>query len=432
VVYTFVYSRVYGDARAPRYGMLATVRDFAEGLLAASGERAAMAARHAAHFLAFAEGLAPALARHEPTALGALNAAAAEWEAALGHAVATGDAATALRLATALRFWWYRRGALAAGRRWCALALDLPAVPTALRAATLRAAGRLATDAGDLDAAARLLKAAMAALPPGALARIPVFQELAIVARRQGELVRARLLIARGRRAALRHRDPRGVLAATLSGAFALRAGGELEAAERAFAAGLAQARPLAAIGETIIALNHLGLLAARAGALWRARRRHEEALAVARGAGDTQGQAWALVRLGDLAARAGDPRAEALLLEALALLETAGDTLATIALTHDLALVAAARGDAPWTARLAGAARALRAPTGLVDPAHDRAAHRGALSAAHAMTDRATWVAAWHAGEATSLDTIAALLRTYIARLGTATPVAVAAGTSV
>lgn len=419
-----------GPDGAPRYGMLATVRDFAAAALAASGEGAATAARHAAHFLALAEAVAPALARGAPTAMGTFGAPAEELRAALGAAVVVGDAATALRLATALRFWWYRRGALAEGRQWFAAALRLPGTaPSGVRALALREAGRLATAAGDFAAAAQLFKAGMAALPPGAAGRTPLYQELAIVARRQGDFARARLLIARGHAAALRHRDPQGLLAATLSRAFELRARGEPGAAARAFAAVLAQARPLAAHDETIIALHHLGALAALGGTPRRARRLYAEALALARRADDTGGEAWALVRLGVLAAHVGHLGADEHLLRAVTLQEAAGDTLATIALTHDLALLAAARGEALWAARLAGAELALRAATALADPAPDRAAVRGALAGARTTVDRTVWVAAWRAGQATSPATIAPLLRAYIARLGSAAPLENAQG---
>jgi predicted ATPase/DNA-binding XRE family transcriptional regulator len=408
-----------GPDGAPRYGMLATVRDFAAAALAASGEGAATAARHAAYFLALAEAAAPAVARGEPVAIATLAAARDDMRAALRHAQATDDAATALRLANALRFWWYRRGALVEGRRWFAAALRLPSAATAAgRAAALRGAGLLATDAGDLAAAAHLLKAAVAALPPGSADRVPLFQELAIVARRQGHFARARLLIARGRRAALRHGDAPGLLGAAISRAFELRARGELVAAERAFAAALAQARPLGATRELIIALNHLGALATVAGASGCPRRWHGEALTLARRAGDVRGEAWALTRLGDLTARAGEAGAAADLLRALALQEAAGDILATIALTHDLVLLAAARGEAAWAARLAGAERALRAQTTLEDPARDRAGHRAALVAVGRMSDPMTWVAAWRAGQETSHATIGPLLRAYVAQL--------------
>ena len=82
--------------------------------------------------------------------------------AALRHAVAVGDAETALRLTVAGVHYWATRGYVAAGRALAEAVLRLPAGPAALRMHAVNGAGVLAAEQGDFTAAREHFEAALA------------------------------------------------------------------------------------------------------------------------------------------------------------------------------------------------------------------------------------------------------------------------------
>jgi len=130
------------DGRS-RYGMLETLRGYGAGLLAQAGEQDGAAAALAGWALPVAEEAAAGL----EAGSGELELAAARWldaeDATMRQVLARAmdhDTATALRLAAALRWWWFLRGRLpdqypwlreAAGRvepgsdGWCAAQICL-------------------------------------------------------------------------------------------------------------------------------------------------------------------------------------------------------------------------------------------------------------------------------------------------------------------
>ncbi|HHW86424.1 MAG TPA: helix-turn-helix domain-containing protein [Chloroflexi bacterium] len=138
-----------------RYALLVTIRAYADEQLRAAGEEAAARHAHAACFLALAEGTPTPnqtqldlLARN----LDNLRAALRYWIDAGAH--------EAVRLAAALREFWYARGHLREGRAWLAQALAVDTVSDAARGYALLSAGQLAHNLGDhADAHARLAEA---------------------------------------------------------------------------------------------------------------------------------------------------------------------------------------------------------------------------------------------------------------------------------
>lgn len=112
----------------PRYRLLEPVRQYALSRLDGDEFRTT-ALRHARHFLARAEGAAPAYRRAE--AVDALAATALEdgnFEAALQRAIELDEPELAARLCFALWLYWWLRGSLITGRRHAerALARELP------------------------------------------------------------------------------------------------------------------------------------------------------------------------------------------------------------------------------------------------------------------------------------------------------------------
>jgi predicted ATPase/DNA-binding CsgD family transcriptional regulator len=139
----------------PRFGMLETVREFELEQLAASGEEDATRRAHARWCLDLAE-------RHweslfSLTFLESLDRIAADYDnlrAALSWLEQAGDAERMLRLTGSLGEFWLFCGDRQEGRAWLARAFDLissTAIPAAVRARALRAAGVLAQGRGDYE-----------------------------------------------------------------------------------------------------------------------------------------------------------------------------------------------------------------------------------------------------------------------------------------
>jgi predicted ATPase/DNA-binding CsgD family transcriptional regulator len=96
-----------------RYAMLETIRQYALELLAEAGEAGPLRDRHADAFLALAESAAPVLGAD--SGLGdVLGADAANLHAAIEHTAET-DPAKALRLCSAMGYWWVLTGRLVEG-----------------------------------------------------------------------------------------------------------------------------------------------------------------------------------------------------------------------------------------------------------------------------------------------------------------------------
>lgn len=153
-------------ADGTRYRMLETLREYAREKLDASGDAAAIAARHCEHFWALArqvrDGLQgpqqPEWARRGEADLDNLRAAIAT--ARRGDA----DPMLAAKLPVALQGFWVMRGRLAEGRAHVQAALELPAVQASdvARAHILYVAAVLADAQGDAAEACRLLETCLA------------------------------------------------------------------------------------------------------------------------------------------------------------------------------------------------------------------------------------------------------------------------------
>jgi predicted ATPase/DNA-binding SARP family transcriptional activator len=111
----------------PRYRMLDTIRAFAAGALAETGEAAQVHAAHAAYFLSQAEIAEPAL--RTAGQLPWLSWLAREYDnltATLRWSIETGDAATAVRLTAALGWFWILRSDHREAATWSTKALARP------------------------------------------------------------------------------------------------------------------------------------------------------------------------------------------------------------------------------------------------------------------------------------------------------------------
>jgi hypothetical protein len=335
-----------------RLGMLETVREYALERLEASGEAAAVGARHATHYLALAERAAPELrGRREAAWLGRLAQETGNLRAALRWWTDRADAAGALRLAGALGWFWALRGRTAEGRRWLADALALPGAAGAggPRARALAQAGGLALldgagaaarahgeqataaarRAGDrwAEALGLAVQAAAAISPPrdGAAARLAA--ESVALARAAGDgWLLALALATAGRLAYLEGDGARaarllseGLATARAQGegfalGYVLRVlGGQADrrgdpaAARGLYAASLDVQRRTGDERSAAETLAILGRLAADHGDAAAARACYEESLALGRALGSARAAYTALTALGELALRRGD-----------------------------------------------------------------------------------------------------------------------------
>jgi predicted ATPase/class 3 adenylate cyclase len=141
-----------------RFLMLETIRDYAGGRLAEGGEEAEISRRHAAAFLGLAEQAAPELTG--PSQVRWLERLSAEHDnirAALAWAEEAGELDTALRMGGALWRFWQMRGHLREARERLSRLLSLPpgsAGPEA-RALALEGAGGVHYWMGDMESARR-------------------------------------------------------------------------------------------------------------------------------------------------------------------------------------------------------------------------------------------------------------------------------------
>jgi predicted ATPase/DNA-binding SARP family transcriptional activator len=139
-----------------RFGMLATIREYAAEQLEASGDAETLRRRHAEHFLELAEEADPALdaGSEQSIWLERLGLEHDNLRAALGWLVSASEPELELRLASALKNFWWVQGHLSEGRRWLEGALARSAAaPKALRAYALTGLGQIIYRLGALDEA---------------------------------------------------------------------------------------------------------------------------------------------------------------------------------------------------------------------------------------------------------------------------------------
>jgi predicted ATPase/DNA-binding CsgD family transcriptional regulator len=146
--------QVEGEGEVTRYRLLETVRHYALDHLTSAGETAPLRDRHRDVFLALAERLEPELERERMlVALQLLDADAPNLHAAIEWAART-DPDSALRLCSALTWWWFQRGLLTAGRSAVERALEAaPEERSPSRGRALCGQAALAVAGGEIELA---------------------------------------------------------------------------------------------------------------------------------------------------------------------------------------------------------------------------------------------------------------------------------------
>ncbi|GIJ55981.1 BTAD domain-containing putative transcriptional regulator [Virgisporangium aurantiacum] len=346
-----------------RYRMLETLRAYGSERLDESGLRDETRDRHAATVLALVKAARAAWQSDGQTVwLRRLEEENGNLRAALHWCLATGDAATALRLAGSLYPLWDRHGRYREGRRWlsAALALDKP-VPPIVRARALDSAAGLAVLQGDLAAAGRAA------------------DEAAELSRQAG--------------------DGAGVARALTTLGLAAIYGGDYPRAASVLQRALGYARESGAVWPEAFALLYLASVAA-------ARNDDELALALAdecapvmRAMGDPEALAALDMLRGTLAWRAGDSSAAAYLRASLRGYGQLGHVWGLSLGLYLAAELAAGRGGHDRAVSLLATSAALRDAIGVVVLPFVGAWIDELLARSRAILDPAAFDAAWAAG---------------------------------
>ncbi len=286
-----------------RFHMLETIRAYALERLEERAEGEEVRRRHAEHFAEFAEGAEMKVLRGEEQAdwIARVEAEHDNLRAALAWTHDTEDAELELRLAGALRGFWYVRSYLGEGRRWYAQALAANgAQPPALRAKALRGAMSLAHRQGRFEDAQRYADESLELYrsiddDEGVQTAL---NNLAAIAVARGEPGRARVMFEESVEHAARRGDRWGeALTGSNLGYLALTLD-DLEGGERYLRASLDLLRELGASEETAIPVQNLGFAALRRNDLVEARALFEESRGLSEAVGWQEGVNYALVGL--------------------------------------------------------------------------------------------------------------------------------------
>jgi predicted ATPase len=363
------------DPRAPlRYGMLETLRQYAQEQLVTGSNADAIALRHVQYYLAMAEQAelelrgARQVAWLERLEVDHENLRAA-WRWSVQH-----RADLAMRLAAALWRFWELHGHLTEGRRCLDETLNLVDSANSqndMYARLLNGAGNLASTQGDFG-------------------RARAFHEQALAIRRSIG-------------------DSRGVGGSLNNLGGVASAQGDHESARSLFEEGLAIMREHEDRWGIGLLLLNLGVNARDRSDYALARALLHESIAIMRGLGDRWAIALVLNMLGDLAHRNGNSiLASSHYQESLTILRDLGERR-RIALSLDvMASLAAALGQVQKAMRLAAAAEALRESIGAAPDQQPEL--RSPLESAEATLSEEVRELLWREGRAMTVDQAVAL----------------------
>jgi predicted ATPase/class 3 adenylate cyclase len=379
-------SLVTMEAAGGRYGLLETVRQYAQERLtmAGQGEGEAVRKRHLEFYLAFAEKAGAGLAGPEqPAFLKQLDLDRENILAAHAFCVQTvGTADSGYRLVLAIKFYWFTRGLLNLGRRVTVEAVSTPAVQVASlgRCKALWVAGQICSAMGRYDEAIKYLQESLGiarALDDLRMV-VSVLNVLGLAALGQGDRGAARLHGVEALTLASKLDNKRQIAVASTALAQIHRLEGELDAAV-----------PL-----------------------------YERTVALARELGDSEAAAVGLLNLAMVAIERGTAkRARSLLLEVLTITEQSGSKRAGQCALEVSAGLAALREDWEQAARFYGVSERQTADTGISrDPADDAFLQPLMSKAQDALGD-AAFDASRASARALTFEQVIAEARAWLAR---------------
>jgi predicted ATPase/DNA-binding transcriptional regulator YiaG len=406
-------SLVVADVRGEhaRYRLLETVRQYALEKLQALHEEPPARDAHLDWYLALAEAAEPHLRGADQASwLDQLEEEVENVRAALSWALEgshrVGDA---LRLASALRWFWFTRARPAEGRRWLELGLAAAdGVSAATRGKALDSAAALAHGQGAYADAQRLQDEGLAVWrADGDVRRMAAaLSTLGILAKARGEHEQAAALMHDALGLA-RQCGESATQATVLNNLAALSMDvGQYAQASEYLEQSLAIKRRLEDTAGIATSLFNLGESAVHLGNYDASLELLSESLALFRRLGASHRIAQTLHSLGSVALHREDfDTARSQFASARELFKAAGDGWGQALCVEGLAQVAERQADHTRAARLFGAADAWRQANGAPIPPNDRAQYDRALTAARAEMDRTAFTMAWAEGRALGLD---------------------------
>ncbi|MGC4045537.1 MAG: tetratricopeptide repeat protein [Armatimonas sp.] len=316
-----------------RFRMLEMVRQFASERLTASGETPSFLTQHQEWFVALAEEADPHLSG--PQQAEWLRRLATEYDnlcvtlVRSQQGLCSGE--SALRLACALRLYWYIHGDFSAGRMYLTQALEHAEAQarTTIRAKALNALGALARRQSDHVAAQALFEESLSIRRELGESKgiAEAAGNLGIIQHDLGNYTAAQVLYEESLNMRRQLGDKPGIaLGLANLGATALNLG-DFREAKSLLAESLPIYRELGDRAKMAWVLNTLGSVTATLGNLTEAQAMHEESLSHLNDLKDRNGIAWSYNYQGKIAFRQGDYlRAQELFQESLGIFQDLGE----------------------------------------------------------------------------------------------------------
>ncbi len=433
--------QIEAEAEEPRFVMLETIREYGQEALAASGEAEVTHQAHAAYYQALAEAAEQTWnGPQQAVWFGRLEQEHDNLRAAMNWLLEQREAEMALRLGTALWWFWYAQEHLHEGWNMLERVLDTSeGVAGPLRARALWATGSLAGSLGHVERGEVLCQQSLALFreigdPQGMgdatfhLAHIAfarwdlaaartLFEEslvflressdktltawalgaLALVVLYQGEYARVYPLAEQTREICREVGDTTGVTMSLMTLARGVFWQGDLVQARTLAEEGLASAAETGSASAEALALALRGEIALAQGETTTARSLIEQSHTFWQKAGNQGMLASTRALLGKVLAVEGDHIAAQTLYEESLL---RGLALVDIAPTAEgLAVVAEGQGETTWAVRLLATAAALRDSLGTPLPPVSRADYERCVATARAQLGEQAFAVAWAEG---------------------------------
>jgi predicted ATPase/DNA-binding CsgD family transcriptional regulator len=396
--------------------MLATIREYALERLRESREEDAISDAHAAYYLTFAERGDLALRGPEQDEwLKQLEAEHHNLRTALHWFVEHGEAEGALRLSSALSWFWYLHGYLREGCGWLEQVLTLPGASqrTAYRAKALYSLGGLARFQGYFTLAHSRLEESLALWRElgDRQGCAYTLARLGTVLKLQGNLAVAHGLLEESVVLFREGGDKWGLALALFGLGEVVTSEGDFPSAHRCLQESLSLWQEVGDTWGLALALYGLGEVMRCQGDYEQAAKFYDESLALFRHLGNKWRIAYLLHNLGHVARAQGNYEGMAALFEeSFVLFRELGHKAGIADCLAGLAAVAGVQEQQELAVQLFAASQALLTALGArLDPA-DRAEYDRNLAAIRTQLDEATFKVAWMQGQQMTWEQIIAV----------------------
>jgi tetratricopeptide (TPR) repeat protein len=315
-----------------------------------------------------------------------------------------------LRLAGSLWRFWCTGGHVREARDWLTrlLAQYGNSFENEVGAKARYAAGCVAEDSGDMDAARSLYEEARRLWEAlGARRNLPdAYIALGSVSTTQGDYAAAIVAFERALVLARENGEQRLISVALSNLGAVAWSLGDYEKAKGYHEEALAIRRALGNLAGVSVSLTSLGLIAARQNDLQGAKLLYQESLAIVRELGNKAGVAVCLNNLGEISYRLGEfDSGEAMLWEALHIQHEIGDRLSLAYTLESIAAAAQLQGSSEAALRFFAAAEALRETLGAPLPPLEKTSNDKLVQEVRIALGPERFIALWTAAKTTPLE---------------------------